>query len=403
MGKYLYRERITEELIDAVKEYFSDDIEMRQIPAYLRDYQTTFSRELATQLSEIDDNEFAKKVRQILKEIKSKIGCSIDAKDDYLKHSEIWKILRGLQLLGISCNSISVEEMERCSREVKKSADFVKSVVPYDFPFTTGTSEPVFNPQFIQGSYLEAVIKEYQDRAWRFVGEVENMDLLMEEEYRKLKNLMSCIYDKMVEIEEREGTSETVDEVNKMLDKLKREAYQIASRINSGDNDLKKVWKGEYTSVLPIYNLPTNIAISYLIDCFELENEEFKVDAFHRSIANGDYDFLFDWDEVKAYEVTEGDTSFISREYAKNTPVPYTAEREYFTARLNGFHEYLQNRIRLFIGRLAKEECTKEIDSLENIDADLLRFTVDYMNKHFLKEFNEASELKCKKKWKDAK
>ena len=386
-NEYEYRERLKNEIIT----FCYENYEQRFVDASTRGeyfkeyYDYTLISALNLQLPENESTSFMYEIKQTIKNIKNMIGCSIDAKDGLFKSSEIWKILRGLQLLGIKCNKISVEEMERCLDEVKKSADLVKSVAPYDFPAYTLSGTGLRD---IKTSYFQAYIEQYQNEAWGLTFGVFDPHMLIEKDYRKLQVLAESIYYKMYEIETRKGNIETVNEVNQKLMELKDEALQITERINNGEISLRKAWHGENTYVLSDYELPSNLAMTYLIDCFHVDNEVFSVDAFHEAIANGEYDLIFNWDEDEAYKVTEGNNKFISH---IPSPASLTTNEEmgfvetYCTARLNGFHEYLLNRIRLFIGKLVKLENTKEFDSLDNPYDDLLKFTVDYINNIFLK------------------
>lgn len=394
--------RMSGKIITAFEEYFAYDIQKIG-----NSQQPTLSEKLAEQLSEISDYQCGENygldtwsnrcIINIINEIKSEIGSSIDARDNYFKHSEIWRILRGLQLLGIKCNKISVEEMERCLNEVEKSAEWVHSIIEYDFLYHTKDGEN-------EGNSLADYIKEYEDDVWQQTicseeyDEVFGMDMIMEKDYDKLKSIMHSIYNTMTDIGERKGNRETVTRVNEKLIELKTEALKIVERLENGEDDLRVAFiHGDYRS-LENYYLPCYIALRYLNTYFHYDKETkvYRVDRLHEAIANGEYDFIFDWDEEKAYEVTWGDTTYISQKYHDSTLINYPEKERYYAARLNGFHEYLHNRMKSFIGKLTRLESSKKINPIGEPSADLLNFTIDYVNKNFLKTFNEENEYEYK-------
>jgi hypothetical protein len=323
-------------------------------------------------------------------------------RDDFIKSSEIWKILRGLQLLGIECNSINIEELERCYSEVEKSANWVKSITPYDFPVYRFKEDYLaIGICDVKTTCLQANILEYRIKASEILGDLRSM--VMKDDYANLYGLIAGISERMCAIEEREGNSETVDEVNEMLKKLEEEAEHIDTRINNGEKGLRSTWFCDSSYDLPDIYLPSTIAFIYLREGFALIDEEYRVDTMHKSIANGEYDFILDWDENMAYEVTDGDTSFMSHKYYEYTPYVWGEEdssyvKHYYTARLNGFHEYMLNIIRFLIDRLTKVESAKELDRLLNHYNALFKIANDYNNKHYLKKINEKDNNEYKKR-----
>ncbi len=297
---------------------------------------------------------------------------NIDARDTLFKSPEDWRIIRGLQLLGIKCNSINLEELKRCYSEVEKSANWVKSITPYDFPVYRFKKDCLALDIFdVKTTCLQAYILEYRKKSDEILGDLRPM--VMEEDYANLYGLIVGINERMCAIEEREGNSKTVDEVNEMLKKLEKEAEQLDTRINNGEKGLRSTWYCSSSHDLPDIYLPSTIAFVYLKECFDIIDDEYRVDTMHKSIANGDYDFILDWDEDKAYEVTSGDTSFMSHKYYETTTYVWGAAdssyvEHYYTARLNGFHEYLLNRIKYLIAKLAKSECAKIKSNLAELN-----------------------------------
>ena len=319
--------------------------------------ENRFFFRLESEIECLSDEE-AKEQCKIYRE---KIVEVILQKNTIYTKSSISKIISGLELYGVECSKISVEELEKCLIKLKQcmirlsQIDSPNNTIVVTNGFVRKTYGDNIPPNLVSIAINEE-LKNLEQLDTEF--EYNYLRLLYPQNYRKLASILNTIVMIIKKMLKREKCEYNIEQLYDLIKKLENEIARINVIINKEEN---YNWKIDgMDKKISEENLPHNIVSNYL-------KENGLPTELANLISKGYFDELFSWDNEKAYQIADGEI------------------RESNSCNIFDFGEYIKNKLEDLIDILKQANNQFYYTNYPFVYLQLFNLTINTINEELFK------------------